>query len=62
MLVELGVQNALRQRLLRFVNQPILVENVLRIAAGQKLVQDVLFDSHLMLPRFSSSWPHTQDS
>ena len=38
-LVKFGVQNALRQRLLEFVNQTVLVENVLRIAASQKLVQ-----------------------
>ncbi len=39
MLVELGIENALGKRLLQLVNQAILVENVLRITAGQKLVQ-----------------------
>ena len=61
-LVELGVQNPLRQRLLQFVDQPILVEYILRIAAGQKLVQQVFLDCHMMLPCLPSVWPHTQSS
>jgi hypothetical protein len=39
MLIELGVQNPLGQRLLQLVDQPIFVEHVLRITTGQKLVQ-----------------------
>ena len=34
--VELGIQNPFRQRLLQFVDQPIFVEYILRIAAGRK--------------------------
>ena len=49
MLVELGVQNPLGQRLLQLVDQPILIEYVLRIAASQKLVQQVFLDRHMML-------------
>jgi hypothetical protein len=61
-LVELGIQNPLRQRLLQLVNQTVLVEYVLRIASSKKLVQKVLLDSHVMLLRFRSSWPPTLDS
>ena len=39
MLVELGIQDPLRERLLQLVNQPVFIEHVLRIAPGQKLVQ-----------------------
>jgi hypothetical protein len=39
MLVELGIKNPLGQRLLQLVDQPILIEYVLRVAASQKLVQ-----------------------
>ncbi len=48
-LVELGVQNALRQRLLQLVNEPVLSEQLLRIASCQKLVQNLFFDSHVMI-------------
>ena len=41
MLVELGIQDPLRERLLQLVDPPILIEYILRIAAGQKLVQQV---------------------
>jgi hypothetical protein len=61
-LVELGIQNPFRQRLLQLVDQSILVEYLLRIAAGQQLVQQVFLDCHMMLPRLPSLWPHTQDS
>ena len=50
------------RRLLQFVNQPILAENLLRIPASKQLVHNVLLDNHMMLPSFPSSWPHTQDS
>src|SRR5579863_3023382 len=62
MLVELGIQDSLRQRLLQFVNQPVFIEYILRIAAGQKLVQQVFLDCHMMLLCLPSLWPHTQDS
>ena len=39
MLLELGIQDPLRKRLLQLVNQPVFIEYVLQIAAGQKLVQ-----------------------
>ena len=61
-LVKFGAQNALRQRLLQIVDETARGKNLGRIAASQKLVQEVLLDSHLMLPRFPSSWPQTQDS
>jgi hypothetical protein len=55
MLVELGIQDSLRERLLKLINQPILIEDVLRIAASQKLIQQVFLDRHVMLLLFPSS-------
>jgi hypothetical protein len=44
MIVDLGIQNPLSQRLLQLVEQPVLVENLLRVAPRQKLIQGVLLD------------------
>jgi hypothetical protein len=40
MMVHLGVENPLGQRLLQIVEQPVRVENRLRIGASQQLVED----------------------
>ncbi len=53
MLVELGVQNAFRKRLLQIVSKSILGKHFLRIAPGKKLVQKFFLDSHLMILLFS---------
>ena len=60
-IVDLSVQNTLGQRLLQCVEKPILVENLLRIAAVQKLIQSVFLDCHNRPPS-ASLWPRTQDS
>ena len=62
MLVKLGIQDPLRQRLLQIVEQAVLAENLGRITPGKKLVQKFLFDSHVMIRSFSSSWPPAQNS
>src|SRR6188474_1005866 len=49
MFVELGVQNALRQRLLQLLNKPVLAKQLLRIASRQKLIYNLFLDSHLMI-------------
>ena len=41
-LVELGVQNALRKRLLQIVEQPISGKHLIAIAASKELVQEFL--------------------
>jgi hypothetical protein len=61
MIVDLGVQNALGQRLLQLVEKPVLVENLLRVAPSQKLIQGVLLDRNKRPPS-ASLWPRTQDS
>jgi hypothetical protein len=38
MIIDLGAQNTFGRRLLQFVEQAVLIENLLRIAAIQKLV------------------------
>ncbi|ESZ60199.1 hypothetical protein X727_30980 [Mesorhizobium sp. L103C119B0] len=62
MLVEFGVQNALRKRLLQVVEQPVLGEHLVGIAAGKQLVQKFLVYSHVMILSFPSSWPQAQNS
>jgi hypothetical protein len=57
----LSVQNALGQRLLQLVKKAVLVENLLRVAAVQKLIQSLFLDCH-MRPPSASLWPRTQDS
>src|SRR5664279_5709120 len=61
MIVQLGVENPLRQSLLQLVEQAILVENILRVAVRKKLVKRALADSHHRPPS-ASLWPRTQDS
>jgi hypothetical protein len=61
-LVKLGVQYPLRQRLLQVVQQAVLGKNLVRIAAGKQLVQNFLLDSHGMILSFPSSWPRAQNS
>ena len=61
MIVDLSVQHTLRQSLLQLVEQAILIENLLRIAAIQKLIQSVFLDRHNRPPS-ASLWPRTQDS
>ena len=61
MIVDLGVQNTFGQRLLQLVEQAVLIENLLRIAAIQKLVQRV-FPDRPRHPPSALLWPRTQDS
>jgi hypothetical protein len=61
MIIDLRVQNTFGQRLLQRVEQAILIENLLRIAAIQKLVQRVFSDCHSRPPS-APLWPRTQDS
>src|SRR6187200_1247871 len=49
MFVELGVQNALRQRLRQLLDKPVLAEQLLRVTSRQKLVHNLFLDSHLMI-------------
>jgi hypothetical protein len=49
-IVDLGVQNTFGQRLLQLVESAVLIENLLRIAAIQKLVQRVFPDCHRRTP------------
>jgi hypothetical protein len=51
MIIDLGAQNTFGRRLLQFVEQAVLIENLLRIAAIQKLVQRVFPDCHSALPQ-----------
>lgn len=41
MLVELSIQNALRKRLLQIVEQSVLGNHLIRIAAGKQLVPSI---------------------
>src|SRR4051812_12818684 len=61
MVVEFGVENTLGKRLLQLVEKPVLVENLFRVTAVQKLVQGVFLDRHKRPPS-ASLWPRTQDS
>ena len=61
-LIKLGVQNPLRQRLLQVVEQTVLGKNLIRIAPGKQLVQKFLLDRHVMIRSFPSSWPRAQNS
>ena len=61
-LIKLGVQNPLRQRLLQVVEQTVLGKHLIRIAPGKQLVQKFLLDSHVMIRSFPSSWPRAQNS
>jgi len=62
MLIQFGVQNAFRKRLLQIVQKAVLREHLARITASQKLVQKFFLDSHVMILSFPSSWPHAQNS
>ena len=62
MLIECGLQNPLRKRLLQIVEQPTLGKHLVRIATAKQLVQKFLLDSHVMILSFPSSWPHAQNS
>jgi hypothetical protein len=62
MLVDLGVQNALRQSLLQLIDKPVATENLLRVASRKKLVQNILLDRHSWVPFFPPLWPPAQDS
>src|ERR687897_58975 len=61
MVVEFGVENRLGKRLLQLVEKPVLVENLFRVTAVQKLVQGVFLDRHKRPPS-ASLWPRTQNS
>ena len=61
MVVEFGVENTLGKRLLQLVEKPVLVEDLFRVTAVQKLVQGVFLDRHKRPPS-ASLWPRTQDS
>src|SRR5829696_9208615 len=61
MVVEFGVENTLGKRLLQLVEKPVLVENLFRVTAVQKLVQGVFLDRHKRPPS-ASLWPRTLDS
>src|SRR4051794_25988023 len=56
MVVEFGVENTLGKRLLQLVEKPVLVENLFRVTAVQKLVQGVFLDRHKRPPS-ASLWP-----
>ena len=56
MVVQLGVQNPLRQSLLQLIKKPILGKDGLRVPALQKLVQRVLLDRHIRPPP-ARLWP-----
>src|SRR3954464_1976903 len=51
MVFEFGVENTLGKRLLQLVEKPVLVENLFRVTAVQKLVQGVFLDRHKRLRR-----------
>jgi len=55
------VQNALGQRLLQLIEQPVFGEDLLRVSAREKLVQCVFLDRHSPPPAVPL-WPDTQDS
>ena len=61
MIVQLRVQNALRQRLLQLIEKPILRKHRSRVAPRQKFVQRVLLDRHSRAPSLRL-WPRAQDS
>lgn len=48
-LVKLGVQNALRKRLLQIVEQTVTRKYLVRVAAGQQPVQKFFLDCHAMI-------------
>src|SRR4051794_20420756 len=60
MVVEFGVENTLGKRLLQLVEKPVLVENLFRVTAVQKLVQGVFLDRHKRPPSASLWAPHTR--
>ena len=49
-LVELGVPNALAQRLLQIVQKPVAQEDPGRVAPLHKPIQHALVDGHAMIP------------
>jgi hypothetical protein len=61
-IIDLRVQNPLRQRPLQSIDKTALVKHVSWIVTRRKLVQYFFLDSHMMRPSFSSVWPHTQKS
>jgi len=60
-IVQLGVENPLRQGLLQLIEKPILRKDGLRVSSLQKLIQRVLLDRHSRPPS-ARLWPRTQDS
>jgi hypothetical protein len=52
MMIQLGVQNPLRQRSLQLINQPVILEHRLSVVPGQQLIQQLLLD-----PDFCSHTP-----
>src|SRR3954467_12952059 len=60
MVVEFGVENTLGKRLLQLVEKPVLVENLFRVTAVQKLVQGVFLDRHKRPPSASLWALHTR--
>ena len=62
MLVQFGVQNAFRKRLLQIVEQPVSGKYLIRITTGKELVQQFFLNSHVMILSLPSSWPRAQNS
>ena len=50
MIIDLGVENALRQGLLQLVEQAVLGKNRLRVTPRQQIVQGILLDRHMRPP------------
>ncbi len=61
-LIELAVQNALRQCFLQIVEQAVPGKDLVWIMAGQKLVQERFFDSRAIILPSPSAWPQAQNS
>src|SRR5215472_799020 len=51
MMVHLGVENSFRQGLLQIVEQPVRVENRLRVGTSQQLVEDSVGDARVFASR-----------
>ena len=62
-MIDLGVQNPLGQRLLQLIQQAILLKCRLRVRPGQQLIQQLIGNNrwfpscHTMPPQFPSLWP-----
>ena len=62
MVVHLGIQYPLGQRLLQIIEQAVLAKNILAPSFRQKLIQYFLLNCHNRLLSPSTLWHYTQDS